>query len=186
MNDQMLDSESKPNQESRPVGRPSKYKPEYCEEFQNLSAQGLTALSIAEEFDVHTDTLQEWRKVHPEFSVAYTRGAQKRSNYYMRLAQDNLSNKDFNFNMFRWMTKFVCDKKHLGHTVYVPGMAEEEDDLKKIRLAVKAMANELITPDEARAVIDTITAGCTTILNMQEFKEVMMEMKKQMEALQMK
>ena len=65
-------------------------------------------------------------------------------------------------------------------------MAECVDDLDKIRLTVKAMAEQQITPEEAKSVIETITAGCTTILNMEEFKKVMAEMKEQLEALNFK
>tara|TARA_R110000787_G_scaffold6571_2_gene22874 strand:+ start:7274 stop:7816 length:543 start_codon:yes stop_codon:yes gene_type:complete len=162
------------------VGRPSKYKEEYCEEFLRLSELGLTAVSIAEEFDVHTDTLQEWIKVHPKFSVAYSRGAQKRSSYYLKLAQANMSNKDFNFNMFRWMSKFVCEKKHVGATVYVPGMSGTNDPLEKIKLTLKALSEEIITPDEAKVIVGTLDQAAKCIASVSDFNDVMNDFKEQL------
>ena len=51
-------------------GRPTKYKPEYTEQAVKLSKIGATDAQIADFFEVNIDTITEWKKVHPEFSVA--------------------------------------------------------------------------------------------------------------------
>lgn len=51
-------------------GRPSKYKPEYCQQLIAHMTTGLSFDSFAAVIDVNQDTLHEWVKVHPDFSEA--------------------------------------------------------------------------------------------------------------------
>lgn len=52
------------------TGRPSLYKPEYCQMLIDHMSEGLSFLSFAGVVSVSYDTLYEWEKVHPEFSDA--------------------------------------------------------------------------------------------------------------------
>ncbi|MHC5536678.1 hypothetical protein ACYOEI_00205 [Singulisphaera rosea] len=56
------------------VGRPTKFKPEYCEQVKKLALLGLTDVEMAEFFEVCEDTLHEWKKVYPEFSESSRAG----------------------------------------------------------------------------------------------------------------
>jgi len=56
-----------------PGGRPTLYKEEYCEEIVKCLRSGLGFNSFADSIDVCVDTLNEWAKVHPEFSAAKKR-----------------------------------------------------------------------------------------------------------------
>lgn len=56
--------------EKRPVGRPSKYKPEYNEQARKLCLLGYTDAELADFFGVNTDTINAWKVDHPEFSVS--------------------------------------------------------------------------------------------------------------------
>lgn len=58
-------------------GRPSLYKPEYCDLVVKHMADGNSFWSFAAVVDVCFDTLSEWTKVHPEFSEAKRRGVAK-------------------------------------------------------------------------------------------------------------
>lgn len=60
----------KPAVEKETLGRPSKYKPEYCQGLIDHMGAGLSFESFAAVIRVHRDTLFEWDKVHPEFSDA--------------------------------------------------------------------------------------------------------------------
>ena len=61
------------------IGAPTKYKPEYCQGIIQFFTEPLLAKkprlpffsAYARKIQVNTDTLQEWRKVHPAFSVSY-------------------------------------------------------------------------------------------------------------------
>ena len=54
--------------EKRPEGRPSKYKPEYCEMLIDHMSEGFTFESFGGVVSVNRDTVYEWLSAHPEFS----------------------------------------------------------------------------------------------------------------------
>lgn len=55
-------------------GRPTDYRDEYCEQVEKLCKLGATDEEIADFFEVHVDTIYEWKSVHPEFSESIKRG----------------------------------------------------------------------------------------------------------------
>ena len=57
----------------RPVGRPSLYKPEYCEAVIKLGKLGCSPAEIASELDVDRVTLIDWSRAHEDFSTALAR-----------------------------------------------------------------------------------------------------------------
>ncbi len=59
------------------MGRPSKYKPEYCEMLIKHMETGLSFESFAGVVSVCRDSLYEWEKVYEEFSYAKKIGFQK-------------------------------------------------------------------------------------------------------------
>lgn len=56
-----------------PAGRPSLYKPEYCEKIVELASEGKGWAEIAHTLGVTRTTLYEWGDKHPDFSTALTR-----------------------------------------------------------------------------------------------------------------
>lgn len=66
------------------VGRPSKYSPAYCNEVIECGAQGLSLTAFAGEIGVDRDTITEWNKVYPEFSLACKVAQSKRTNFLER------------------------------------------------------------------------------------------------------
>lgn len=54
-----------------PAGRPSEYRPEYCERVIELGKDGKLPAQMASALSVTKQTLHEWAKVHPEFSDAF-------------------------------------------------------------------------------------------------------------------
>ena len=57
-----------------PGGRPSSFKPEYCEQAEKLCRLGATDKDIADFFSVHVDTVNNWKKKHSEFFDSLKRG----------------------------------------------------------------------------------------------------------------
>ena len=49
------------------MGRPSKYKPEFCEQARKLCALGAKDTEIADFFGVTEKTLNNWKRDYPEF-----------------------------------------------------------------------------------------------------------------------
>jgi hypothetical protein len=50
-----------------PGGRPTEYKPEYCQQARKLGALGAVDKEIADFFEVSEVTLNAWKKKYPEF-----------------------------------------------------------------------------------------------------------------------
>lgn len=50
-----------------PAGRPTDYAPEYPEQAMKLCLLGATDAQLADFFEVSEQTVNSWKKVHPEF-----------------------------------------------------------------------------------------------------------------------
>ena len=116
------------NKKERPegytTGRPTTYREEYCEkiiqhfekaiaERDNDNSRFPTFEAFAHSIDVHTDTLQEWRSVHPKFSVAYKRAKQLQQTYWIEGSMESKFNPAFTIfagkNLFGWRDKHDVD-----------------------------------------------------------------------------
>jgi len=64
-----------------PAGRPTDYKPEYCQMLIDHMAEGLSFTSFAAIVGDCYDTISDWRKIHPEFLQAYKIGTPHRQLY---------------------------------------------------------------------------------------------------------
>lgn len=57
------------------VGRPTKYdKFKFPKQAYKLCLLGATDVELADFFEVHEDTINEWKVVYPEFSVSIKKG----------------------------------------------------------------------------------------------------------------
>lgn len=61
-------------EKKHPGGRPSAFKPEYAEQAYNYALLGAIDAQLAEFFCVAESTINLWKKKHPEFANALTRG----------------------------------------------------------------------------------------------------------------
>lgn len=55
-------------------GRPTDYRPEYCQEAQSLCENGATDQELAEYFEVSSRTIYRWKAEYPEFCQALKTG----------------------------------------------------------------------------------------------------------------
>ena len=58
----------------RSVGRPTSYRPEFCQRVIKLMSEGRSLDGCAALLGVHPDSLYTWQKRHPEFSDAVKAG----------------------------------------------------------------------------------------------------------------
>ncbi len=63
-----------PDHEPNPVGRPSKFKPEFIKQAKKLCQLGATDRELADFFGVAESTLHLWKLEHPEFSESLKAG----------------------------------------------------------------------------------------------------------------
>ena len=81
---------------ARKVGRPSKYRPEFCDTIISVGEEGGWLSEMAEACDVHRSTMDEWAATHPEFSEALTRAKQKAQAWFERSGRVGLTADRFN------------------------------------------------------------------------------------------
>jgi transposase len=84
----------------RPVGRPSKYKPEFCERVLEMAAEGCSWAEYAAEFGIDRTTLYDWAASHEEFSTALTRAKALEQAWWEREARLGVRSKEFNANLW--------------------------------------------------------------------------------------
>jgi hypothetical protein len=70
----MADDAAPAPTEPRPVGRPSKYEPRFCDMVVEDMAKGYSLTAFAGLIGVCKDTINAWTKEFPEFSDAVSRG----------------------------------------------------------------------------------------------------------------
>lgn len=68
---------SKQQDNPDPVGRPTKYKPEFCSVAKKMAQLGATDPEIAEALDVNLVTMWRWRSTFPEFSKSLKAGKEE-------------------------------------------------------------------------------------------------------------
>ena len=85
-----------------PAGRPSKYKPEFCEKIIEVAQRGgsITRMAI-EGCGVEKATMYDWAEAHPEFSNALTRAREISQLWWEKKAEENVDNPKFNAALWK-------------------------------------------------------------------------------------
>lgn len=72
-------------------GRPTGYRPEYCERVIELGRTGASVVEMAAEIGVARATLEaNWTANHPEFLEAFTQAKQLSQVWWERMGRENL------------------------------------------------------------------------------------------------
>ena len=85
-----------------PAGRPTKYRPEYCEMIIEHMAEGLSKEAFAGVIGVHKETIYNWAEANPEFSDAIKTGEVKSRLFWEKLGMAGASGSD-EFNATAWI-----------------------------------------------------------------------------------
>jgi transposase-like protein len=94
------------------TGRPSKYKPEYCEQLIEHMEQGLSFEAFAGSIGVCKQTLYTWTEEHEEFLDAKKRATEKSRLFWEKMGIDNIIN----------VSEFKGDSTSLNSAVWVFNM----------------------------------------------------------------
>jgi hypothetical protein len=68
-----------------PVGHPSLYREEYCAQVVEYGRQGMSWVEIADQLNVSTKTLRNWRSRYPEFETAMQNAKRSDQAFWERL-----------------------------------------------------------------------------------------------------
>jgi hypothetical protein len=126
--------------EPRPVGRPSKYLPAYCEGVVSHCAQGYSIAGYAGEIDVSRSSITQWAEDHKEFSEAVERAKAKRAQFWekqaINIAQNGGPGGQATMVIFGLKNHAPEDYKDKTETeITIRGeLAERLDELRKRRL----------------------------------------------------
>ena len=161
----MADKAKQSETDTHAGGRPTKYKPEYCQQLiaymtqepweevevthtnrkgetwteTKLRPRPIRFLTVfAHEIGVTRDTLAEWYRVHPEFSDAYTRAREMQAEHLLQCGFMGLSDPT--------MTKFAAvnltdlsDRSQVEHSGQIDtGQPVSDEVLTRFALRLKA------------------------------------------------
>jgi transposase-like protein len=91
-----------PMKAKHPGGRPTSYRPEFCQRVVALMAEGRSLEGCAALLGVHPDSLYEWQKVHPEFSEAVRAGRAAATTFWENRLLDVANGGSGNAQAIQW------------------------------------------------------------------------------------
>lgn len=102
-------------------GRPTKYRPRYCERVIELGCEGKSRAVIARELGVAISTMQDWEKRYDDFRAATARARELAQAWWEEQGQRGIWERDFNASAYRLqvMNRFPDrwrDKQSLEHS----------------------------------------------------------------------
>ena len=86
-----------------PAGRPSLYKPEYCEKVIELGKLGKSLTKMALACNVDKKTLHDWAEKHEEFALSLARARAESLAWWEDEAQNNVGNAKYNSSLWKMM-----------------------------------------------------------------------------------
>lgn len=103
-----------------PGGRPTKFKPEYCEMIVEHMSEGASITSFAASIDVARSTINEWADNHVEFSEAVKRAKAKCASWWERLGREGAMGGEVNPTLVIFGLKNMSaddwrDKQEIDH-----------------------------------------------------------------------
>ena len=140
------------------VGRPTLYRPEFCDLVINLSNEEQWVYEWAHEIGVCTDTLDNWAKSHPEFKDAYIQAKVNSIALLFKKARHNLCNKDFQAKVFEFMYRSKIEGLQKT-TVSLPALKDAKTHTAKCEVIISALSDESITLMQAEILLRIISAA---------------------------
>jgi len=79
------------------MGRPTDYRPEYCQTVIEMGDEGCSVVEMAARIGVARSTLEyEWPRKHNDFSAALTRARELSQAWWERTGRENMLTQGFN------------------------------------------------------------------------------------------
>lgn len=130
-------------------GRPTKYKPEFCELLIEHMASGLSFESFGglDEVEVWKDVLYDWVKLYPDFSNAKRLGFQKNRKFWEKLGRDHILNESESFGNGQG-----SKSKSLNATVWIFNMKNRFPEEWREKKEIEQNSTVQFTEHEANTI----------------------------------
>lgn len=130
-----------------PAGRPTDYKPEYCEDIINYLSDGKHIIQYAAKIGVAKSTIYEWANNYPEFSDALKKAQAKSTAQWLENARLKAFSGEHKGSdaMLIWMLK-KKDKEEFGDK----DVDDKKSDSVSILGAVSSETLRMIAKDLMR------------------------------------
>lgn len=117
-----------------PGGRPTSYKPEYCERVIELGKEGKSQVQIAVALGVLRQTMLSWQDNHPEFSTALTRAKECEQDWWENQAtngsaQSVIGPAIWNKSMSSRFRETYTERKEVEHSGTVVNINGDDAEL---------------------------------------------------------
>ena len=115
------------------LGRPDKYKPEYCKKIVEFMSDGSSLTAFAAEIEVSKNTVYEWAKKYPDFQDAINVARQKCQAWWEKQGRTGLfmGIKDGTFSQSVWIFNMKARfgyRDKVEHTVDISEIKITKED----------------------------------------------------------
>jgi len=94
--------------EANKVGRPTDYRPEFCEQVIELGRQGKSHAQIAASIGCSRRVLYDWQAAHPEFLHAIMEARDLAQAWFEDIGQINMLTPTQGFSASLWAKQVSC------------------------------------------------------------------------------
>lgn len=144
------------------TGRPTLYKPQFCDEVILLGQKGYCCYRMAEALGVSRHTLFDWKKQHPEWKIAFQLAGDYTKAWLSRKMIENLDNKNFQGRMMEFVLHFVAFPVEYD-SAEIPGLAEAKTIKEQSDAVIAALGNQIISAKQASDTMDVILKAVTAV-----------------------
>lgn len=127
-----------------PAGRPTQYRPEYCESVIEWGKQGKSRTWIASEIGVTRETLYEWERVHTEFSDAMARAKVFEQRWWEDAGQDGMKLQGFGQSIWSRSMAARFPKEWREKTAHVGGDDGDNPIKQEVTLGADAFTRAIV------------------------------------------
>ena len=134
-----------------PGGRPTKYRPEFCEQVIECGEQGMGLAEMASELDIHYSTFQAWQDEKPEFSEAVKEARRQSQAWWERQGRlatfggvDGFNATSYIFQMKNRFREDWADRREMDHS-------NTDGSLRPTRIVIEAVGLDDETDDPPAA-----------------------------------
>lgn len=112
------------------AGRPTDYKPEYCEMLVEHMKKGFSFESFAAVVDCTRSTIYKWVETHPEFSDAQSKGKMHSAMFWENMGINGAMGALDGFNASAWI--FNMKNRHNWRDKTETELSTSKDEDKKL------------------------------------------------------